>query len=243
MDKNYLWDKIVKEHLLSNACKEVSIDSDKKLLKNIKGHIKIYESLLTKKIIDYLRNFKFTSNQIYCLPKVHKSEITKNVINTENSECIPVHCPDDLKGRPISDGPESPTQQLNNLTEILLKPLVPSLKTCIKDELDFLRKLSTKVHFDSTIYSCDISSLYILIATELGIEAISYWLHKKWELIPQRFTIDFIIESLKLVLKNNNVLFDDHMYLQLLGIARITKCTSPYACLTFGYLEEIKLFT
>ena len=49
MDKSYLWDKIVKEHLLSNACKDVSIDSDKKLLKNIKEHIKIYESLLTKK--------------------------------------------------------------------------------------------------------------------------------------------------------------------------------------------------
>ena len=30
MDKNYYWDKTVKEHLLSNVNKEVSIDSDKK---------------------------------------------------------------------------------------------------------------------------------------------------------------------------------------------------------------------
>ena len=102
------------------------------------------------------------------------------------------------------------------MTEILLKPLVPTLKTYIKDDWDFLRKLPTKIPFDSTMYSCDISSLYILIPTELGVEAISYWLHKKRELIPQRFTNDFIIESLKFVLKNNNVLFDDlYLYLYL----------------------------
>ena len=53
----------------------------------------------------------------------------KNVINTENSECIQVHCPNDLKGRPISGGPESPAQRLSNLIEILLKPVIPTLKT------------------------------------------------------------------------------------------------------------------
>ena len=72
---------------------------------------------------------------------------------------------------------------------------------------------------------------------------ISYWLHQKRELILQRFTNDFIIESLKFILKNNNVLFDDHMYLQLLETAMGTKCASPYACLTVGYLEETKRFT
>ena len=45
--------------------------------------LKKYESTLTKKEIDYLINFKFTSSQFHCLPKVHKSEIIKNVINTE----------------------------------------------------------------------------------------------------------------------------------------------------------------
>ena len=93
------------------------------------------------------------------------------------------------------------------------------------------------------MYSCDISSLYILIPTELGVEAISYWLHKKRELIPQRFTNDFIMESLKSVLKNNKVLFNDHMYLELLGTAMSTKCAPPYAYLTVHYLEKPKRFT
>ena len=53
----------------------------------------------------------------------------------------------------------------------------------------------------------------------------------------------FIIESLKVVLKKNNVLFDDHLYLQSLGTAMGTKCAPPRACLTIGYLEETKLFT
>ena len=38
------------------------------------------------------------------------------------------------------------------------------------------------------------------------------------------------------------MLFDDHMYLQMLGTAMGTKCAPPYACLTIGYLEETKLF-
>ena len=88
------------------------------------------------------------------------------------------------------------------------------------------------------MYSCVISSLYISIPTELGVEAISYWLHKERELTRQRFTSDFIIESLKLILQNNNVLFDDHMYLHLFGTVMGTKCAPPYACLTVGYLEE-----
>ena len=49
MDKNYYQDKIVKEHLLSNVYKEVSIDSDKKVFKNLKENAKKYKSILTKK--------------------------------------------------------------------------------------------------------------------------------------------------------------------------------------------------
>ena len=93
------------------------------------------------------------------------------------------------------------------------------------------------------MYSCDFSSLYTSIPTEPGIEAISYWLRQKHELIPQQFTNDFIIELLKFVLKNSNVLFYDLMYLQLLGTAMDTECAPLYAYLTVGYLEETKRFT
>ena len=58
--------------------------------------------------------------------------------------------------------------------ESLLKPLVPNLKTHIKDNWVFLNILPTKITFQSTMYSCDISSLYTSIPTELGIKAISH---------------------------------------------------------------------
>ena len=66
---------------------EATITVQKTTIANIIHHVKDNtESILTKKEIDYLTNFKFTSNQFYCLPKVHKSELTKNVINTESSK-------------------------------------------------------------------------------------------------------------------------------------------------------------
>ena len=77
-------------------------------------------------------------------------------------------------------------------------------------------------------------SLYTSIPTEPGI--------RKQELIWQWFTNDVIIESPKFVSNNNNILFDNHMYVWLLGAAITTKCVPPYACLTVGYLEETKLF-
>ena len=109
--------------------------------------MKKYESILTTKEIDYLINFKFTSTQFYCLPNAHKSEITKNVINTKDSEYIQVHCPGDLKGRPISGGPESPTQRLSNLIEFLLKPVIAALKTYLKDDWGFFMEITYKDTF------------------------------------------------------------------------------------------------
>ena len=70
------------------------------------------------------------------------------------------------------------------------------------------------------MYSCDIESLYTSTPTELGLEAIEYW-----------------------ILKNNNCLFVSKMFNQISGTAIDIKCAPPYACLTIGYQEEIKLFT
>ena len=65
-------------------------------------------------------------------------------------------------------------------------------------------------------YSCDIYFQFIYFNTYWNWNrSDKFLLHKKHGLIPQKFTNDFIIESLKFVLKNNNVLFDNHMFLQL----------------------------
>ena len=61
-------------------------------------------------------------------------------------------------------------------------------------------------------------------------------------MIPSRFTNNFILDSLKFILTNNNFLFDDKMFHQLSGTAMGTKCAPPFACLVIGYMEENLLF-
>ena len=53
----------------------------------------------------------------------------------------------------------------------------------------------------------------------------------------------FYNQITKMCIKKQHILFDGHMYGQLLGTAMRAKCAPPYASLTVGYLEETKLFT
>ena len=95
------------------------------------------------------------------------------------------------------------------------------------------------------MYSCDIESLYTSIPTELGLETMEYWNMRKRNLIRQRFTKEFILESIEFILKNNNFSFDSKMFNQIFRTVMGTKCAPPYACLTIahhGYQEETKLF-
>ena len=82
--------------------------------------------------------------------------------NYYRDKIVKEHLLPNLKGRPVSGGPESPTQRLSNLIKILLKPLVSTLKTCIKDDWDFVRKLHTKIPFDMELCIHVIFSVYIL---------------------------------------------------------------------------------
>ena len=64
----------------------------------------------------------------------------------------------------------------------------------------------------------------------LGIEAIKFWINKSRDPIPIRFTEIFILEALELILKNNNFMFNDVMYNQVIGTAMGHVCAPPYAC-------------
>ena len=48
------------------------------------------------------------------------------------------------------------------------------------------------------MYYFKIESMYTLIPTELGLEAIEYWIMRKRYLIPQRFTKDLLSNQLNL---------------------------------------------
>ena len=126
MDETYDRDQLVnKEHLYSKVYREVSLDSDRKVYKQLLLFVEKCKSNLTSKEIKYLTDFKLQSSNIYCTPKIHKFKSIQEAIVLANDDYIEIYQPDDLKGRPITSGPEYPTQRLSCIIEALLKPIVP----------------------------------------------------------------------------------------------------------------------
>ena len=149
----------------------------------------------------------------------------------------------DLKGRPIIAGANSPTQALSSLIERIPKSIVPCLTTYIKHDWHFVKQLLKTLIYEATLYSCDIEALYTSIPIDLGLEAVSYWVSNKSNLILNRFSKNFILEALEFILKNNNFKFDEIFYNQTEGTAMGTNCAPPYAWLVADYKEETKSFS
>ena len=168
---------------------------------------------LTKKEVDYLANFKWQSSNNYCTPKVHKCKRIQEAIAFSPDDYIEVFQPEDLKiqTKNIWSGKPNQTTHLPNRKPVKTNSSLSNY-TYVKYDWDFLRFLSRSLNFDNVLCSCDIESLYISIPVDLGIEAIDSWITRKRNLIPERFTKEFIIDSIKFILKKNNFLFDSKMF-------------------------------
>ena len=121
-------------------------------------------------------------------PKVHKSKKTIEEVNESNNICGNMQPPEDLKGRPILGDPSSSIQGISSLLEKILTPNFLCLKTYIKDNWDFIRRLPSHVDFHCVLASCDVVSLYTSLSHDLGLEVLSYLIREKRNLIPERFT-------------------------------------------------------
>ncbi|XP_071177790.1 uncharacterized protein [Mytilus edulis] len=197
-----------------------------------------YTTATTEKEYDYLKNFERKTSNFYGLPKIHKSKEIQSAINSQQNEYIKVQKPTDLKLRPIIAGPASPTHRLSNFLDIILKPLCKYVPSYIRDDIDFLSHLPKIAPVHARLVSFDVTSLYTNIPHDLGIEAIQYWVAKHRDAIPNRFTVDFILDSTKLILENNSFYFNGKNYLQHRGTAMGTKFAPTYATLVMGFLEQ-----
>ena len=150
--------------------------------------------------------------------------------------------PKSLKGRPIISGPNSPVKHLSQLVSKILAPLVPLQASYIKDDWAFIKKLPQHLTYEAELFTCDMVSLFTSIPHQLGIEAMDYWLSNHGDKIPERFTRDFIIETILFILENNNFMFEDSLWHQLEGTGMGIDFAGNYACLCIGYLEKVKLF-
>lgn len=105
--------------------------------------------------------------------------------------------------------------------------------------MDFLNHIPNTVKDNTHQVSFDVTRLYTNIPHNLGVEAIDYWINKNESILQSRFSKEFILEGITLVLENNHFFFDDKYFLQTKGTAMGTKVAPTYANLVLGYLEEI----
>ena len=80
---------------------------------------------------------------------------------------------------------------------------------------------------------------YTNISHDLGLKAIDRWLTNYPELIHKRFSKKFILESIKVILENNNFYFNDIISNQVRGTPMGTKFAPTFATLVLAYLEEM----
>ncbi|MCG7879609.1 MAG: GIY-YIG nuclease family protein [Candidatus Thiodiazotropha endolucinida] len=200
--------------------------------------LKKYERKLTKKEMDYLEHFEVKESQFYGLPKIHKSQKITNKCKQINSSYVEVKEVGDLKLRPIVAGPSCLTHRLSNLLDIILRPYTKHVQSNLRDTTDFLNNLPNLVPTDTILASFDIESLYSNIPHDLGIQAVRFWLEKYPETLNGRFSNEFILDGVRLILENNTFSFNDKYYKQVKGTAMGTKFAPVYATLTVGYLEQ-----
>ena len=218
---------------------KLKANPEKDLQMKYKRFLKNYKSHMTEKEMDYLQNFEAKTSNFYGLPKVHKSKQINEKCKLAQSNYVEI-TEDilDLKLRPIVAGPSCQTHRFSNLIDILLRPFTKHVTSYLRDTTDFLNNIPENVPKDTILVSFDIDSLYSNIPHALGLEAVDYWLEKYPETLNPRFTKEFILDGIKLILENNIFCFNDTYFKQVKGTAMGTKFAPVYATLTIGYLEE-----
>lgn len=240
MGKNYYKNKV--EIMLNDTSTYLSIsqNQDKSIMRALKSFIDGTDATLTKAERDYILLFEYKTSNFYGLPKTHKS----NALSNKKPTCdgyLHVPEPADLQFRPIIAGPASPTHRISLVLDRLLRPFLKHVKSYLRDNLHFLKRLPRTVPQEATLVSLDIISLYSNIPHDLGIRAIKYWTQHFPNDIHGRFTETFIVEGTRFVLENNTFMFDNRNFKQISGTAMGTPFAPVFANLTIGFLERSTL--
>ena len=124
--------------------KLINTNVDSNMISKITKFCKIHNKSRTKREKDFLTNHISITRNFYGLPRIHKSKLIKNPIETPKFEYIVIPNPGDLKFRPTVAGPSFPTSRLSELIDILLQLLLNKIKSYIKDNIDFFKLHSRK---------------------------------------------------------------------------------------------------
>ena len=151
MDIDYYINHIVLNGYLNKPIyKPIQSNADQKAFKNLCNLVNRYSSSLTKKEKEYVLDNTWKTSEFYCAIKTHKCKsIQEAILQNDNDIIVNILTPNDLKGRPIVAGPNSPTQVLSSLIEKILKPIVPCLTTYVKDDWHFIKQLPRTLNYEA----------------------------------------------------------------------------------------------
>lgn len=234
------YDKMANIHLHDSTTYELSTKGmESTTLSLINSLNERYPDCLHDSEFLFICNKLYQSSKFYVLPKIHKSTEIINLIKHNDTHTLQIPImPTDIPSRPIVSNVNSVTSGLSKLLDLILRPLLNVVPSYIKDNYHFLEYLPRHAVCSTSLITWDITSLYTNIDEALGIQAISFWLDNyQFAHIYKRFTKDFILEAIKIVLTGNIFEYKGKFYRQIKGTAMGTNFAPTYAILTIGYLE------
>lgn len=147
--------------------------------------------------------------------------------------------------RPVVSSMNSAPQVLSTHLDYLLKQVVHLCPAYLCDSWQLLKELQSlgKMPPGARLITADAVAMYTNINTRHGIQSIKRWLqmHKKKNNLPAGYPIQFVVDGLKIVMKNNILQFGDTFWHQRNGTAMGTSSACMYATIYFSYHEETEI--
>ena len=160
---------------------------------------------------------------VYFLPKIHKGVLPP-------------------PGRPVVSANGCPTEKISAFVDAFLKPLVPEIKSHVKDTTDFINKIESLgcLQKGAIIGTLDVTSLYTNIPNGEGLSVIE---EKLKEIRDPRLmpTNRSLVELLEMVLTMDHIQFNGRHFLQKRGTAMGTRLAPSYANLFMENVETAAL--
>ena len=164
-----------------------------------------FKKFITKDQLKYFKGpTEYRPRTFYLLPKIHKK------VDSWPHPGMP-------EGRPIVSDVDSETYRISQLIDHFLNPLATDHPSYIKNSFEFCNKIRNKqINQNYLLVTGDITSLY----TNMNIERMLKCVKEAFQKTKIEYRSDEdILKLLEISLKNNDFIFNDQYYLQILGCA------------------------
>ena len=148
-----------------------------------------------------------------------------------------LHKPNNIPGRPIMSGIGTLTEKISGLVETILNPIVKNTDCYIQETIDFLNKLAdiNEIPQNAILVTMDVESLYTTIPHCDGLHAVEHFSQDQG---VNSIPVDVITKVTEFILTHNYFVFEDNIYLQMMGTAMGTRMAPQYANLFMALLES-----